>query len=116
MLPDEGLSSSFYPPLVFIGIACVILRVVGEVRSGEGGEKLVDFSFLLLLVAAAYTALLALIAVVSKASLIGDMLLVLAVLVIFFGILLVGLLGIFDLGIGSISRARAERRRGTPDP
>jgi hypothetical protein len=111
-MPDEGLSSSFYPPLVIIGIAYVLLRVVGQARSGERGETLVDYSFVLLLLAGAYTLMLALVALVSKTSLIGDLLLVLAVLIAFFGVLLIGLLAIFDLGIGGIARARARRRRG----
>jgi hypothetical protein len=114
-MPDAGLSSSLFTPLVLLGIVYVVLYASGQALSGNRGLAVLDASFALLLLIAAYAVVLAILAVAQKYSLVGDLIGTLAVVIVFFGILGVALLAIFDLGIGSLVRSRANRRRGRSD-
>ncbi len=110
MSPDQGLSSGLFTPLAAVVIVYALLRVAGGAMTGRRGSATLDASFALLLFGALYVLVLLLYAVASKFPLVSDMVIIGAILFAFFGILLVGLLGIFDLGFGGIARARARRR------
>jgi hypothetical protein len=114
-MPDVGLSSSLFTPLVLLLIVYVVLYASGQALPGNRGLAALDASFALLLLIAAYTLVLVILAVAQKYTLIADLLGTLAVIIVFFAILGVVLLGIFDLGIGSLTRSRATRRRGESD-
>jgi hypothetical protein len=110
-MPDAGLSSSLFTPLVLLGILYVILFASGQSLSGNRGLAVLDASFALLLLIAAYTVVLLILAVTQKYHLVGTMIGTIFVVVAFFAILGGVLLVVFDLGIGSLARRRAERRR-----
>ena len=107
--PAEGLSSSFFLPLILAGVLYVALFVTARVLDGRGDERsetAADAAFLLMLLSAAYTAILAVIAVASEMDLIWDLVRILFVVVVFFGILILALLLVFERGIGGLSRLR----------
>jgi hypothetical protein len=108
--PDQGLSSGLFMPLAAVVIIYALLRAAGGAMSGRRGAALLDASFGVMLLGAVYVLVLLLYALASKFGLVSDMVIIVAILFGFFAILLVGLLGIFDLGIGGIARARARRR------
>ena len=116
MSPDQGLSSGLFTPLAAVVIIYAVLRAAGGAMSGRRGAAVLDASFGVMLLGALYVLVLLLYALASKFGLISDMVIIVAILFGFFAILLIGLLSIFDLGIGGIARARARRRgeRTTP--
>lgn len=107
--PAEGLSSSYFLPLILAGVLYVALFVAARVLDGRGDERsenVADAAFLLMLLSAAYTAILAVVAVASEMDLIWDLVRILFVVVVFFGILILALLLVFERGIGGLSRLR----------
>jgi hypothetical protein len=110
-MPDAGLSSSLFTVLVVLLIFYVVLYASGQAMSGNRGLAVLDASFALLLLIAGYTVVLLILAVAQKYSLVGTLIGIIFVIVAFFAILAVVFLGVFDLGIGSLARSRAERRR-----
>lgn len=111
-MPDGGLSSGLFTVEVLLLIVYAAVYATGQALSGDRGRAVLDGAFALLLLTGAYTVVLLILAVAQKYSLVGTLIGVMAVIVVFFAILGVVLLGIFDLGIGSLTRARAARRRG----
>jgi len=109
--PDQGLATGLFTPLAVVVIIYVLLLLAGQVLKGRRGSVALDASFGVMLFGALYVVVLLLYALVSKFALISDMVIIMAILFGFFGLLLVALLGLFDLGVGGISRARSERRR-----
>ena len=109
----EGLSSSYFTPLILAALVYVVLYVVARVLEGRGDErweKAEDFGFVVMLLSAAYVVILAVLAVTSEIDLVWDMVRILAIVTAFFAILILLLLAVFELGIGGLSRAR--RRAG----
>ena len=107
--PAEGLSSSYFLPLILAGVLYVVLFVAARVLDGRGddrSETAADAAFLVMLLSGAYTAVLAVVAVASEMDLIWDLVRILFVVVVFFGILLLALLLVFERGIGGLSRLR----------
>jgi hypothetical protein len=111
-MPDGGLSSSLFTPLVLAGLIYVLLYAIGQAMPEERSSGVLDAAFAVLLLTSAYAVVLLVLAIVQKYVMVGDMLRIVAVMVVFCIVLVVALLAIFDLGVGSISRARAARRRG----
>ena len=105
----DELSFSLYLPLVFVGLAFIVLYIVSQVLGSRGNpeqaERMLDISFGLALLAAVYTVLLLLIAVVSEPDVIYDLLSVVLIMTVFFGVLLLVLFGLFELFF-----SRGERR------
>lgn len=107
--PTEGLSSSYFTPLILAAVLYVALFVATRVLDGRGDQRselAADAAFLLMLLSAAYTAILAVVAVASEMDLIWDLVRILIVVVVFFGLLLLLLLLVFERGIGGLSRMR----------
>ena len=107
--PAEGLSSSYFLPLILAGVLYVALFVAARVLDGRGdarSETAADAAFLLMLLSAAYTAILAVVAVASEMDLIWDLVRILVVVTVFFGLLILVLLLVFERGIGGLSRLR----------
>ena len=107
--PAEGLSSSYFLPLILAGVLYVALFVAARVLDGRGdarSENAADAAFLLMLLSAAYTAILAVVAVASEMDLIWDLVRILVVVTVFFGLLILILLLVFERAIGGLSRMR----------
>ena len=110
--PNEGLSSGYFTPLVLAVLVYVGLYVAARVFEGRGdarAEMAEDLGFGVILLSGLYVAILAVVAVVSESELVWDLARILVVVGVFFGVLLVVLLLVFERGIGALSRAR---RRG----
>ena len=109
MIPDEGISGPYYTPLVIAGILYVLLGVASAAlgsRNSERGEQLQDLQFGVVLLTAAYVAVMFITALVDKSDLVKDMAEVLGIMVGFFALLLVIMLVVFERGIGALSRLR----------
>jgi thiol:disulfide interchange protein len=107
---DPGLSWGLFSPLVVAALVYVALYTAGNVVEGRGhgesAERVRDLSFAVALVAAAYTALLLVIAVVGRPGEFFDMVRVVLVVSVFFLLLLLVFFGIFEL-IASRGRRRS---------
>lgn len=112
-LAATQLSFGIYAPLLLVGLVYVVLRIVAATAAGRGSassERYYDLAFVVSLVAAAYVAVLVVVAAVSFPNSMSKMLEIFAVVGVFFALLLVVLLVITDYGVGSIGRARRRRR------
>jgi hypothetical protein len=111
MTPEEGLSFGLYMPLLLGGVLYTVLLLLGawfESRGGEHAETARNAAFVVILAAAAYAVVLALVAVVSEIGMIEDLLTIMFVVGLFFLLLAVVLL-LAEMGIGALGR---RRRRG----
>ena len=109
----EGLSSSYFTPLILAAVLYVVLYVAARVLEGRGDERwetAEDAGFLVMLLGAAYVAILAVVAVASEMDLVWDLVRIIVVVAVFFLALVLILLLVFERGIGGLSRAR---RRGS---
>jgi len=109
----EGLSSGYFTPLVFGALLYTALFMAGRVLEGRGdprSEAVADIGFVVMLLSGVYVAILAVVAVASEMDLIWDMVRILFVVMLFFGVLILLLLAVFERGIGGISRARQGRQ------
>ena len=109
---SEGLSSGYYTPLILAGVVYAGLFIAARVLEGredDRSETAEDLGFALMLLSAAYVAILLVVAVVSEMDLVWDLVRILVIVVVFFSALVLLLLLVFERGIGGISRAR---RRG----
>lgn len=107
--PSEGLASGYFMPLILAAVVYTVLFVVARVFDGRDDPRAgqaEDLSFALILLSGAYIAILAVVAVVSEIDLIWDMLRILAIITVFFAVLLLLLLAVFERGIGGLSRMR----------
>ena len=110
---SEGLSSSYFTPLILAAVLYVALYVTARVLEGRGDERwetAEDAGFLLMLLGAAYVAILTVVAVVSETDLVWDLVRIIVVVAVFFLALILVLLLVFERGIGGLSWAR---RRGS---
>lgn len=101
-----GLSSSLFAPLIWGAVVYVVLFVAGAVLEGRGharGEAVGDVAFAVLLLMGLYTAVLLVTAIAQKYSLVVRMLEVLAIVMVFFAVLLVVLFALGQL-FGLIGR------------
>jgi peptidoglycan biosynthesis protein MviN/MurJ (putative lipid II flippase) len=113
--PSEGLESGLYQPLYLVLVIYVVLFVLGRVLEGRDDPRtdtVLDAGFALLCLAAVYVAVLAVYAFTSEFDLIADMVEIMAVMIGFFAILVVVLLGI-ELLLGLRGR---RRRQGVEVP
>ena len=113
--PSEGLESALYQPLYLVLILYVVLFVLGRVLDGRDdprAETVLDAGFALMCLAAVYVAVLAVYAFTSEFDLIADMVEIMAVMIGFFAILVVVLLGV-ELLVGLGGR---RRRKGVEVP
>jgi hypothetical protein len=104
------LEGAFFSPLWIMAIAYGALFVLAQVAGARGAtdlrERLLDFGFVVGLLAAAWVVVLLLTAIVSESDLVYDMVVILLVVVAFFALLLFALFAIFEL-IFSRGRRRA---------
>jgi hypothetical protein len=110
---SEGLASGYYTPLILAAVLYVVAYVAARVLEGRGDERwetAEDVGFLLMLLGAAYVAILAIVAVVSEPDLVWDLVRIIVVVSVFFLGLVLVLLLVFERGAGGVSRAR---RRGS---
>jgi hypothetical protein len=109
VIPDEGISGPYYTPLVVAGILYVLLNVASAAihsRNRERAEQLADLQFGVVVLTAAYVVVMFIAALVDKSDLVKDMVEVLGIVVLFFGLLLVIMFVVFERGVGALSRAR----------
>ena len=114
MTPDEGLSFGLYLPLLLGGVLYTVLLLAGawfESRDGRHAhaETARNAAFVVMLVAAAYAVVLALVALVSKLEMIEDFFTIVLVVAAFFGLLAVVLL-LAEMGLGVLGRRRRRRQ------
>jgi cytochrome bd-type quinol oxidase subunit 2 len=109
------INSALFSPVYLLGLATVILILVGQVLTsrgrGELAEKLSDLGFGLALLTGAYIVVLLLIALISQPNLIYDAAVNIVIVALFFLVLLVALFGLFEL----IFSRRRRRKRVTPE-
>lgn len=113
--PAEGLSASMFQPLFVGAVIYVVLYLVGatfQSRDDPRGETVGDVAFVVLALMGIYTVVLAITALASEFDLIVDMLKIVAIIVAFFGILIVLLFGIGTL-FGLIGRVTSRKKRVT---
>jgi len=114
-VPSEGLDSGLYMPLYLVLILYVALFVAGRVFEGRDdprADTVLDAGFALICLAAVYVAVLLVYAFSAEFDLIADMVEVMAIMIGFFALLVVGLLGI-ELLVGLPGRSR---RKGVEVP
>jgi len=115
-VPSEGLDSGLYMPLYLVLVLYVVLFVAGRVFEGREdprAETVLDAGFALICLAAVYVAVLLVYAFSAEFDLIADMVEIMAIMIGFFALLVVGLLGI-ELLVGLPGRKR--RKPVAPPP
>jgi hypothetical protein len=98
--PETGLDTVLWQPVVFAALIYAVLYVIGNVLEGRGdprAETVRDLGFGLILLSGAYTVVLLLMALIQKPNLVGDMLLIIAIIVAFFALLVLLLYAVFEL-------------------
>ena len=103
-MPPDGNSTAFFLPLLLLGVAYAVVYVVSGVlgsRGDEGGrERALDIAFGVGVLAALYTLILMIVALITLPDLVADLVRIVLVVVAFFGVLLSLLFGLFELIIG----------------
>ena len=113
--PAEGISSGTFAPLIFGTVIYVILYVGGSVLENRGdprGATVGDIAFVVLGLLGVYTVVLLITVLASEFNLVVDMIKILAIVLIFFAILVVVLFGI-GLLVGVIGRQLRREKRVT---
>jgi hypothetical protein len=107
--PEVGLDTFLWQLLLLPAALYVVLYIAGNVLEGRdspAAEGVRDAGFLLILVTAVYTVVLTLMALIQKPGLVGDMLLIIAILVGFFALLVVFLFAVFELLLPRLRRGQ----------
>jgi len=113
--PPDGLSAGMFTPLIYGAVLYAVLYVAGAVlanRDDPRDETAADAAFVLLLLLGVYTAVLVIMALASRFELLVDLLRIMTIVVVFFGLLIVVLFG-FGLLFGAIGRALRRDKRIT---
>ncbi len=113
--PADGLSTGMFTPLIYGAVLYAVLYVAGAVlanRDDPRGETAGDAAFVLLLLLGVYTAVLVIMALASRFELLVDLLRIMTIVVVFFGLLIVVLFG-FGLLFGAIARSLRRDKRIT---
>jgi hypothetical protein len=113
--PSEGISSSMFTPLIWGTVLYVLLFIGGTVLESRGsprGNTVSDIAFVVLALLGVYTAVLLITVLASEFSLLIDMVKIVAIVVGFFAIVVVGLFGLGQL-VGLIGRALRREKRVT---
>ena len=109
-------SFSLFVPLIIAAAVFAIISVAAAVVSGRGNEagaeRLRNVGFLVVLIAGAWVVVLLVISLVSEFDEIWDMITIVLVIVVFFGVLLLALFGL-SLLFGRAGGAGSRRRRVT---
>jgi len=107
MAPD-GNSTAFYFPLIALGVVYLVLFVVSRFFAAreepDTSERMADLAFGVGLLAAGYTVVLLIVAVITLPDLVVDVVRIVLVVGAFFAALLAVLFGIFELLIGRRTR------------
>ena len=111
------LEGALYSPLWIMAGAYAALFVLAQAAGARGAnelrERLLDFGFVIGLLAAGWVVVLMLMAVVSESDLVWDMMVILLVVVVFFVALLFVLWVVFEV---LLSRDRRRAPLPTPKP
>ena len=109
----DQMSYSYFQPLIWIMLVAAVIAIAGRTVKGRGnadtGEKLLDVSFAVTLVAGAYVVVLLLLTLFDEPDLIYDALVVLLVIIVFFAALVFLLYVVFELIGGRLGRRRPPR-------
>lgn len=113
--PAAGLSTGLYVPLLIGTILYVLLLVAATVlenRDDRRARTLGDLAFVVLLLLGIYTVVLLIAALASEFKLILDMLQIVAIVVVFFALIVVLLFGVTQL-LGLLGRTMKRKKRIT---
>jgi hypothetical protein len=109
-----NLPSAMYAPLVLLLVGYAVLGILSSRararEDGSGAERLDGIGFVLVLVAALYTVVLLLSAAISYPTRVYDMVIILFVILAFFGLLLFAFFVISEL-IPRVMRRGGDRSR-----
>ena len=111
MTPETGLDTVLWQPLVIAALIYAVLFVVGNILDGRDDPRagtVRDIAFGFILLTAAYTVVLTLMAVFQKAELVGDMLLIIAIISVFFALLVALLYAVFELLLPRLRRGQRD--------
>jgi hypothetical protein len=110
-VPVDGLETFLWQPLLIVALVYAVLFVIGNVVEGRGdgstAETVRDINFGIIVLAALYTVGLVIYSLIERPGLVGDMLLIVLILVVFFGLLVVILYAVFGK---LLPRLRGETR------
>ena len=111
------LEGALYSPLWIMAAAYAVLFILAQGAGARGAdelrERLLDFGFVIGLLAAGWVVVLLLMAVVSESDLIWDMMVILLIVVVFFAVLLFVFFLVFEV---LLSRERRKAPLPTPKP
>ena len=113
--PPEGLSSSLFSPLIYGAVIYALLYVLSAVlenRDDPRAGTVGDGAFVLMALMGVYTVVLLITALATRFDLIVDMLRVLAVVMVFFAVLILVLFGV-GLLVGVVARLVRRDKRVT---
>ena len=115
----DQMSYSYFQPLIWIVLAAAAIAIAGRVVKGRGnpdtGEKLLDVSFAVTLLAGAYVVVLLLITLFDEPDLIYDAVVIILVIVLFFAALVSLLFVIFELIGGRLRRGGGQTPKETAE-
>jgi len=112
-IPSEGLSPSYFSPLMLALVLYAVLFVAARVLSDRNHDRATtvdNAAFVVMLLAGVYVVVIALVALASEIDLVLDMLLIVGVIIAFFAVLVGVLLVVFERGVGGLLRARRDRK------
>ena len=108
MTPPEGNTFLLYAPLIALalvyGLVFLTATVLGNRRGPEARERMLDVAFGVGLLAAAYTLVLLIVALVTLPDLVVDLVRIMLVVGAFFAVLLSLLFALFELIFGRGAR------------
>ncbi len=113
--PANGLSTGLFAPLLFGTIVYVLLLIAATVlenREDARGRTIGDIAFVVLLLLGVYTLVLLIAALAGEFNLIVDMLEIVALVVVFFALIVVLLFGVTQL-LGLLGRTMKRKKRIT---
>jgi hypothetical protein len=107
MTPETGLDTFYWQLLLIPGVVYVALYIAANVLEGRENplaETLNDIAFGVIALTGVYTLILAVMSLIQKPGLVGDMLLTIVIIVAFFALLVVLLFAVFELLLPRLRR------------
>lgn len=110
---EDQLSYSLFQPLIVIAVVAAILAIAGRVVTGrgneEGGGKLADLSFGVMMLAGVYVVVLLVLAALDEPDLVYEAFVIILVIAAFFAIVVTLLFVVFELIGSRFNRTRAPK-------
>ena len=116
------LDWSLYSPLLLAVLVYVVLAITAAIMrsrgNADGAERMLDVGFVVALVAGAWTAVLLVFAILDEPDDIWDMVSIVVIVGLFFGVLLTLFFGVFEFIFTRRSRRRggATEQASEPEP